>query len=204
MANLTVSTPELVYTPDGNSLGLFIDSRDAIMKVKDARAQFAPLSDYINFSSNFKYGSFYSTVNQSATSINTPKVMTLNNTDISNGVSVVSNSRITVDTYGLYNLQFSAQIDRVTGTGTDTIDIWLRKGGLDVSNTNTKVTVSGGANASKLVASWNLFVILNPGEYVELAYSVTDLQVQLIQEAANLTVPHPATPSLIVTMNKIS
>lgn len=204
MPNLTVSTPELVYTPDGNGLALFIDSRDGIMKVKDARAQFAPLSDYINFGSNFKYGSFYSTTSQAATIINTPKVMTLNATDISNGVSVVSNSKITVDTYGLYNLQFSAQIDRVTGTGTDTIDIWLRKQGVDVSNTNGKVTISGTVNQSKLIASWNLFVILNAGEYVELVYSVTDLQVQLIQEAANLTIPHPATPSLIVTMNKIS
>jgi hypothetical protein len=204
MPNLTVSTPELVYTPDGNGLALFIDSRDGIMKVKDARAQFAPLSDYINFGSNFKYGSFYSTSNQAATVINTPKVMTLNNTDISNGVSVVSNSKITVDTYGLYNLQFSAQIDRVTGTGTDVIDIWLRKQGVDVSNTNGKVTISGTVNQSKLIASWNLFVVLNAGEYVELVYSVTDLQVQLIYEAASLTVPHPATPSLIVTMNKIS
>lgn len=204
MANLTVSTPELVYTPDGNSLGLFIDSRDAIMKVKDARAQFAPLSDYINFGSNFKYGSFYSTVNQAAVAINTPKVMTLNTTDISNGVSVVANSRITVDTYGLYNLQFSAQIDRVTGTGNDIIDIWLRKQGVDVSNTNGRLTVSGGVNAAKILPSWNIFVLLNAGEYVELVYSVTDVQVQLIYEAASLTIPHPATPSLIVTMNKIS
>jgi hypothetical protein len=204
MPNLTVSTPELVYTPEGNGLALFIDSRDDIMKVKDARAQFAPLSDYINFSTNFKYGSFYSTSNQAATVINTPKVMTLNNTDISNGVSIVSNSQITVNTAGLYNLQFSAQIDRVVGSGTDIIDIWLRKQGVDVSNTNGKVTISGSVNQSKLIASWNLFIVLNAGEYVELVYSVTDLQVQLIYEAANLTVPHPATPSLIVTMNKIS
>jgi hypothetical protein len=130
--------------------------------------------------------------------------MTLNTTDISNGVSIVANSQITVSTAGLYNLQFSAQVDRTSGSGNDTIDIWLRKQGVDVSNTNGRVTISGGVNAAKVIPSWNHFVLLNAGEYVELVYSVTDIQVQLIYQTANLTTPHPATPSLIVTINKIS
>jgi hypothetical protein len=203
MTNLTTSNPQSIFTPDGNSLAIFIDA-DGIMKIKDVNGQIGLLNDYINFGSNFKYGSFYSTVNQSAVAINTPKVMTLNTTDISNGVSIVANSQITVNTSGIYNLQFSAQIDRVSGTGNDIIDIWLRKQGVDVSNTNGRVTISGGVNASKVIPSWNIFVLLNAGEYVELVYSVTNLAVQLIYEAENLTVPHPATPSLIVTMNKIS
>ena len=89
-----------------------------------------------------KIGSFFSTVTQSATTINTPKAMTLSNTDaFSSGISVVSNSQITVDTAGIYNLQFSAQIDRVTTSGVDLIDIWFRKQGVDIPNSNNKVTV---------------------------------------------------------------
>jgi hypothetical protein len=152
-----------------------------------------------------KIGSFFSTQTQSATTINTPKAMTLNNTDaFSSGVSIVSNSQITVDTTGIYNLQFSAQIDRVTTSGVDRMEIWFRKQGVDIPNSTTKVTVSGSANQAKVVASWNFYVSLTAGQYVELMYSVTDLQVQIVTEAENLVVPYPATPSLIVTIQKIN
>jgi hypothetical protein len=152
-----------------------------------------------------KIGSFFSTQTQCATTINTPKAMTLNNTDaISSGVSIVSNSQITVDSTGIYNLQFSAQIDRVSGSGLDTVNIWYRKQGVDAPNTNTKITVAGNVNESKVVASWNFFISLTAGQYVELMYSVTDLDIQILYETANVTVPFPATPSLIVTMQKIN
>jgi hypothetical protein len=152
-----------------------------------------------------KIGSFFSTQTQSATTINTPKAMTLNNTDaFSSGVSIVSNSQITVDTTGIYNLQFSAQIDRLTTSGVDRMEIWLRKQGVDIPNSTGKVTVSGSANQAKLIASWNFYVSLTAGQYVELMYSVTDLQVQIVTEAENLVVPYPATPSLIVTIQKIN
>ena len=152
-----------------------------------------------------KIGSFFSTVTQSATTNTSPKAMTLSNTDaITSGISIVSNSQITVDTAGIYNLQFSAQIDRVSGTGLDTIDIWYRVGGVDAPNTNTKITIAGNVNESKVVASWNFFIPLTANQYVELMYSVTDLDVQILYEAENLVVPHPATPSLIVTMQKIN
>jgi hypothetical protein len=202
MANLTKSNPQSIFTPDGNSLAVFIDS-DGLMKFKDVLGNIALLSE---FTPLLKYGSFFSTETQSATTINTPKAMTLNETDISNGVSFskYTNSQISVSTSGTYNLQFSAQIDRVVGTGTDVIDIWLRKQGVDVPNTNTKITIAGNVNQAKVIASWNFFISLNAGEYVELMYSVTDLQIQLIYEAPNLSIPHPATPSLLLTMNKIS
>jgi hypothetical protein len=152
-----------------------------------------------------KIGSFFSTQTQCATTINTPKAMTLNNTDaFTSGVSIVSNSQITVDTAGIYNLQFSAQVDRVTTSGVDLIEIWFRKQGVDIPNSTTKVTVSGSANQAKVVASWNFYLSLTAGQYVELMYSVTDLQVRLVAEAENLAVPYPATPSLIVTIQKIN
>lgn len=201
MGNLTVSQPTNIRTPDGNSLAVFIDGVTGVMKLKDALGNVQSLSDFIVS----PIGSFFSTQTQSATTINTPKAMTLNNTDaFSSGISVASNSRITVNTTGIYNLQFSAQIDRVSGSGLDVLDIWYRVQGVDAPNSNTKITIAGNVNESKVVASWNFFISLNANQYVELMYSVTDLAVQIVAETANLSVPHPATPSLIVTMQKIN
>jgi hypothetical protein len=35
-------------------------------------------------------------------------------------------------------------------------------------------------------------------------YSVTDLQIKILAQAENLIVPYPATPSVIVTIEKIN
>ena len=72
------------------------------------------------------FGSFYSTVDQASLGANLANKMTYNTTDISNGVSIVSNSRITIANAGIYNIQFSAQLDK-TDSGDDVVDIWLCK-----------------------------------------------------------------------------
>ena len=201
MGNLTTSQANNIWSPSGNSLAVFIDGVTGVLKLKDANGNVQSLQSKLVY----KFGSFFSTQTQSATTINTPKAMTLNNTDaFSSGISVASNSRITVDTTGIYNLQFSAQVDRVSGSGLDVIDIWYRVQGVDATNSNTKITIAGNVNESKVVASWNFFISLTANQYVELMYSVTDLAVQIVAETANLSVPHPATPSLIVTMQKIN
>jgi len=117
-------------------------------------------------------GSFYSTVNQSAALIDTAYAMTLNTTDstVTNGVSIASNSRITVATAGVYNLQFSAQLDRVSGSGTETVDIWFRKNGTDINNSNTKITMAGAASANKTVAAWNYMINMAANDYIQIMW----------------------------------
>jgi hypothetical protein len=201
MGIVTRSEQNNITSPNGNSLAVFVEGGTGAMKVKDVLGNIQPITDFLPIS---KYGSFFSTVTQSAITINTPIAMTFNTEYFSSGVSVLSNSQITVDTDGIYNLQFSAQLDRISTTGVDVINIWFRKQGLDIPNTNTSVTISGNANTAKIVASWNIYLQLNVGEYVQLMYSVTDLQIKILAQAENLIVPYPATPSVIVTIEKIN
>ena len=149
------------------------------------------------------WGSFWSDVDQTA-SANTATVITYNNTDInSTGISIVSNSQITFANAGTYNLQFSAQIDRTTGTGTDTVDFWLRKNGTDVADTTGKATVSGGALQAKDVTAWNYVLQLNAGDYLELVWNTTDANIILQYESAGTGPTRPATPSIIVTATQV-
>jgi hypothetical protein len=150
------------------------------------------------------WGSFWSTQDQVAASTTAAYAITLNNTDTnSNGVSVVSNSRITFANPGVYNIQFSAQADRVSGSGTDTIDIWFRKNGIDVSDSNTVVTVSGGASAAKIVAAWNYILNLNANDYVELMWRTSDVRLELVADVAGTSPTRPAVPSAIVTAQQV-
>jgi hypothetical protein len=150
------------------------------------------------------WGSFYSSQNQIATSTTVAYPITLNNTDPdSNGVSVISNSQITFANSGVYNIEFSAQADRVSGSGTDSIDIWFRKNGTDIPDSNTVVTVSGGAVAAKTVAAWNYMLELNAGDYVQLIWRTSDTNLELIYEAASTSPTRPAVPSVIVTAHQV-
>ena len=116
-------------------------------------------------------------------------------------MSIVDNSKITVDATGVYNIQFSAQLYRSTGGTSKQAIIWLRKNGVDIPATSTHVTMQ--ANATYLVASWNFFVKLNAGQNVQLMIWQDDA-IELLYDPANVTVPYPATPSVILTVEKVN
>lgn len=145
------------------------------------------------------FGSFYDTQDQTA-SVNTPTAMLLRTTDISNGISIVSNSRIKVANAGVYNIQFSAQLHNTGGGGSgNTVQIWLRKNGSNVADSNTKVSVQ--SNNPYVVASWNFYVSLNANDYVELMWQTDNANIIIEYEAAGST---PAIPSLITTVSKFT
>jgi len=146
------------------------------------------------------YGSFYDTADQTSAGANQVNKMTYNTTDLANGVSIVSSSRITIANAGIYNLQFSAQVFKTSG-GTSKIDIWLQKNGSNVANTNTEMEVSG--NNHGHVAAWNLFFNAAAADYCELCWSSADSTVRLDATAAQSTPTRPAIPSVILTMHKI-
>ena len=150
------------------------------------------------------YGAFQDTTIQTAVAINTPYAMKLGITDLSNGVSIVSNTRIKIANAGVYNIQFSAQFDR-TNSGTDVIDIWLRKNGNNVSGSGGKIVMSGSATASQIIATWNYVLNVSSNDYFELMWSTPDTHVRLLSEVAQ-TSPfiHPQIPSLILTVTQQS
>ena len=162
--------------------------------------------DSVNFSSgpapSNVYGSYFDTTIQQALLPNTPYEMLLNSIDVENGVVLDASKRLRVLNNGVYNLQFSAQLFRTGGGTSAAVDIWIRKNGIDVPSSSTKVNLN--ANGVYLVASWNWFVQMNAGEWVEIMWSVTDVRIQLQYEPANLIVPHPEIPSLITTISKVS
>jgi hypothetical protein len=143
------------------------------------------------------HGSFYSTQTQTNPVASTINKMTFNQTDTTANVSIVSNSQIKVDFAGVYNLQFSAQLEK-TDSGTDNVDIWIQKGGVNVPYSNTRLQLSG--NGAKQVAAWNFMLSLSANEYVELCWSSPDTDVIIHAEVAQVTPTRPGVPSVIATI----
>ena len=148
------------------------------------------------------YGSFYSTQTQTNVA-GTARSMSLNTTDITNGVSISGstnpfNTYIKVENAGVYNIQFSAQIDK-SDAGKDEIWIWLRKNGTDLTDTATSIQLTG--NADHQVAAWNFFANAAANDYFQLMWYSSDANVRLHAEPAFGIVP--GIPSLIVTANRV-
>lgn len=143
-----------------------------------------------------RYGTFYDTTTQTAAAINTAYAITFNNTDLSEGVYRGSTtSQIFVDTEGVYNFQFSAQLDKTSG-GVGIYNIWPAINGTDVANSCTRVRIQG--NDAESVAAWNFVFNLKAGDYFELKWSVDNTDCQIVAFAA--ATPHPAIPSVLLTV----
>jgi hypothetical protein len=149
------------------------------------------------------YGSFYDTTTQTNPVGNIPRSMSLNTTDITNGVSISGstspfNTYIKTQNAGIYDIQFSAQIDK-TDSGTDEIVIWLRKNGIDLTDTATTITTVG--NSAKYVAAWNWFVNSAANDYYQIIWISADTSMRLLAESISGT--HPGIPSVILTVNRV-
>lgn len=145
---------------------------------------------------NTRYGSFYDTTTQTLALANTAYGMTFNSVAYSQGVTIgTPTSRIYVDRPAIYNIQFSAQLDRTAAT-VGLVFIWLRVNGADVSNSATQIRIQG--NNAETVAAWNFVQRLNAGDYFELMWSGDDTDSQLLASAA--AAPVPAIPSIILTV----
>jgi hypothetical protein len=151
------------------------------------------------------YGEFFSNVDQTAANTTSSFAITLNNTGISSDTSIVDNSNITIAKAGIYNIQFSVQLANGHNAEED-FDIWLRKNGTNVPNTNTQFTVARdrSGNPGKSVAALNLLVDAAAGDVYQLMWAVTNTLVT-IEAIPEQTTPYarPATPSVIVTVTPV-
>jgi len=155
---------------------------------------------------NNPYGAFHSSIDQVAASTTTAYPVFFGNTDLSNGVSVASDSRITVAVDGVWNLQFSLQIKNVSNDGQD-FDIWLRKNGTNIADSNSRFHAparKSSGDPSHLVAALNFFVDMVAGDYVEIVGCVTSTDLSLEAFPAGTSPTRPAIPSAIATMTFVS
>lgn len=143
-----------------------------------------------------RYAMFYDTTTQTAAVANTAYAMTLNTTAYSRGVTIgTPTSRVYVDRPGMYNIQFSAQLDRTAAT-VGLIYIWLRVNGVDVPYSAGQIRIQG--NNAETLAAWTYIQQMNAGDYFQLMWSADDTSSQILASPA--VAPVPAIPSVIVSV----
>ena len=166
----------------------------------------ATVANFTEYSTNtfFNHGGFSSDVDQTG-SITAGTAMTFNATDIAGGVTLANGTRLTVPVTGTYNIQFSAQLENLENAQ-QIATIWFRVNGADISNSATQITVPARKNNNiygYAVASWNIFLDLTAGQYVEIMWLPEIATLTLQHLPAGTTPTYPAIPSVIATVNQV-
>jgi len=145
--------------------------------------------------------SYASAATQTVTAVSTGTAITYDVTDFQNLVELVSpaNSQIRVQYDGVYNFQFSVQLDK-DGSGSSKFWVWYRKNGVDAPLSTTEAVVDG--NNDETFMALNYFVPMSAGDYFELVFASDDATGRLAYFGVNGF--RPAIPSVILTVNFVS
>lgn len=165
------------------------------------RLFFNTLTNKVN--SPLPHGSFYDTTTQTnpvADAVNLMRFDSVYNSDDGTQYGIKKDTnKIYVTQTGVYNIQFSAQLDK-TGGSASAVYIWIRVNGQNVAHSATKVVIDG--PNSEIVAAWNWVLSLAANDYIELAWQSPDTDVILAAAAASGNIPE--IPSVIVTVTWVS
>lgn len=190
----TTTTPKTGFLIDSGS-NTFIEGSLNVSGSTTITGSLSVTNLIVSGSTQFNVGAFNSTITQSGSAA-VSQSMTFNNTDITQGVSVVDTTKLTIANSGTYNIQFSAQL--LADTGADTIWIWLKQNGTNVSNTATKLAL---ANNEADVAAWNFVVPATANDYFELVWQNNGGHAKILAETASGN--YPAIPSVIATVTQV-
>jgi len=131
--------------------------------------------------------------------------VSISQTVASTTITGTCKSKIKCEVAGTYNVQFSIQMVN-TDSNIHDIDVWMRKNGTDVADSNSQFSVPNkhGSIDGHVIGALNLFVDLAADEYVELMWSTTDATTTIQYIAAQTGPVRPATPSVILTVSLVS
>ncbi len=151
------------------------------------------------------YGGFYDTAKQ-ITPIATATVVKFNFMNFANNIAITNNNsglptRITAKNAGLYHIKYTLQFIK-TDAGNDEVSIWIRRNSSAYANTNNTYTIIG--LGIKNTLSNSFLVELGDHDYVEIYYSLKNINTSLAGANPQLTPSRPATPAATVSMQRIN
>lgn len=199
MPNLPISQLPVASPLNGNEL--FPIVQGGITKQTTFNSIYAPFNTYTSSVQPY-YLSAYHTASLTTAAQNTPYSMSFSTTDFASGITIGGpiRNQIQIANAGVYDIQFSAQVDKTSGTTVSSY-IWLAKNGTDIPDSNTQITLAGGSNDAQ-VAAWNFYVSASSGDYYELRYGATVTNFRIHYNTS--AVIGPNVPSVILTVGRIA
>lgn len=153
------------------------------------------------------FATFASSQTQSIANKANAQAITYNITGVAKGITLASNTRITLPQVGNYAISFSAIGNHSGSSSPKSFNIFLRKNLVDVDNSSTIVTLTK-QQPLTVVATFDASCT-TPGDYYELVMAGEETDCQILATPAQAAVPavspaQPACPSIIVAVWQIN
>ena len=152
----------------------------------------------------FNHGAWQDTTTQSG-SITAGTPFTFNTADVTDGITLVSGSRLTVPVAGVYNFQWSGQFQNVENE-IETVKVWLRIDAVDVPGSAGVISLAARKSATifaRTIIGWNYFLSLTAGQYVQIVWLPSVASITVPAFPAIVSPASPSTASVIVTVNQV-
>ena len=136
---------------------------------------------------------------QLVSSTTTEEVITFDTNELLNRIThTASSSQIVIQVPGTYRFEIVAQLSG----GIADVDIWLRRNGVDIPRTNRRKTLESASDYALLSITSTQTAAAN--DYFEVVQASTSTLAGLVALPAQVSPTRPATPSIVLTVNKIS
>ena len=160
---------------------------------------------YVSGNKQFQYASFYHTASQTLTSATTPLPFQFSTIENNSGAFTVElsgsrRSRITTNTTGWWNVQYSAQATNGSGFNNYDSYTWIRINETNVANSNNIRTLP--QDSFDLLASRNTLIYLASGSYFEIMYGAANTLVSFPYTGTATSPTRPATPSISLVITQ--
>lgn len=153
------------------------------------------------------HATFSSSATQTVANAANAQAITYNTTLEAQGITLVSNSRITLPQVGNYCLTFSAIGHNSGSSNAKWLNLWIKKNGSDEANTSTIVGTA--KDAPTTVVATFVVSCTTVGDYFEMWMAGQDNTTEILATPAQAAVPSvspamPACPSIVVAVWQIS
>jgi hypothetical protein len=156
------------------------------------------------------YASFYDadTADQTGSTTAATAVQWATAAVAGDGITVTSNSRITLAAAGTYRFNINLQFNN-TEASDKNVDIWFSKNGTNIASSNSRITVPKTSDGGTTVFAIELFETVTAGQYVEVYWYPQHANVTLHYRASvaanpGVTPAIPVTPPAIVVVERIA
>ena len=161
----------------------------------------AYIGGIINYRKTF--GEFLNTATITPAAANTAYIVPVDTVTTSSNVTLSNTGTVTLNQAGVYNIQFSLQLANTDTSSEQDFDIWFRKNGTDLPNSNTQFSVikQHSGVTGKTVAVLNFLESFAANDNFELVYAVSSTAVTIAAiPAQGSPYVRPLTPSVILTV----
>lgn len=163
-----------------------------------------------NTITNRAYASFYDagTTDQTGSTTDRTAVKWATAAVAGAGITVASNSRITVSAAGTYRFNTSLQFNNSVNA-THTVVVWFAKNGTDIASSAAKFAIPKSSEGGTSLIAYEIFETVAANDYIEMYWYTTNAGVTLhyvAPVAANpgVTPAIPAVPPAIVVVERIA